>query len=135
MATNYAQERREFFRIHFSTPLNFKGYSRLALDSPEAAQGTSQNISQSGVLFQIEDNPPQLSSIVWMNLDIRTLSICKEIEKRALILNNGLFGRVVRVEEDAKDSHRYDVGVCFLTQEQKNLREVEQILEDISKEK
>lgn len=135
MTTNYAQERREFFRIHFSAPLNFKSYSRLSSDTSQAAEGISQNISQSGVLFQIEDNPPQLSSIVWMSLDIRTLSICKEIEKRALIFNNGLLGRVVRVEEDAKDSNRYDVGVCFLTQEQKNSREVEQILEHISKEK
>lgn len=135
MVTNSAQDRREFFRINFSTPLNFKSYSRLVSDSSQAAEGISQNISQSGVLFQIEDNPPQLSSIVWMNLDIRTLSICKEIEKRALILNNGLLGRVVRVEEDAKDSNRYDVGVCFLTQEQKNSREVKQILEHISKEK
>ena len=60
---------------------------------------------------------------------------CKEIEKRALIFNNGLLGRVVRVEEDAKDSNRYDVGVCFLTQEQKNSREVAQILTEISKDK
>lgn len=134
MPTNFGKDRREFFRINFDTPLNFKTYSRLAVNTPEKSehQATSQNISQTGILFQTEDNPPQLSSIVWMNLDIRTLSICKEIEKRALILNNGLLGRVVRVEEDAKNSNRYDVGVCFLTQEQKNSREVEQILAEIS---
>ena len=133
MPTNSSQERREFFRINFSTPLNFKSYSRIPLESPKETKATSQNISQSGILFQTENNPPQLSSIVWMNLDIRTLSICKEIEKRALILNNGLVGRVVRVEEDAKNSNRYDVGVCFLTQEQQHSREVEQILATIPK--
>ena len=133
MPTNSVQERREFFRINFSTPLNFKSYSRIPSESPKETKATSQNISQSGILFQTESNPPQLSSIVWMNLDIRTLSICKEIEKRALILNNGLVGRVVRVEEDAKNNNRYDVGVCFLTQEQQNSREVEQILATIPK--
>jgi hypothetical protein len=133
--TKYAQDRREFFRINFSTPLNFKSYSRCGADSTQATEGISQNISQSGILFQIEDNPPQLSSIVWMNLDIRTISICKEIEKRALVLNNGLLGRVVRVEEDTNNSRRYDVGVCFLTQEQKDSQEVAQILQEISKDK
>ena len=130
------QERREFFRIKFRQPLNYKSYSAtrsVGTDSAEC-QGTSQNVSQSGILFQIENDPPQLSSIVWMNLDIRTLSICKEIERRALIFNNGLLGRVVRVEEDAKNNNVYDVGVCFLTQDQKKSREVEQILAEISKE-
>ena len=135
MATNSAQDRREFFRLNFNTPLNYKSYSRIAESAAEKTQAASQNISQSGILFQIENNPPQLSSIVWMNLDFRTLSICKEIEKRALILNDGLLGRVVRVEEDAKNSGLYDVGVCFLTQDQKNSREVEQILAEISKQR
>ena len=109
--TNFGKDRREFFRINFDTPLNFKSYSRLAVNAPEKAQqATAQNISQSGILFQTEENPPQLSSIVWMNLDIRTLSICKEIEKKALILRNGLLGRVVRVEEDTKNSQRVSSG-------------------------
>ena len=133
------QERREFFRINFSAPLNFKSYTGDRSSKPRladsSASGLSKNISQSGILFQTENNPPQLSSILWMNLDFRTLSICKEIEKRALIFNNGVLGRVVRVEENTSDSNRYDVGVCFLTQEQKNSQEVEQILAEISKEK
>ena len=134
MATNAGQERREFFRINFNTPLNIKSYAGSVAGSPQVvSQGVSQNISQSGILFQTENNPPQLSSIVWMGLDMRTLTICKEIEKRALIFNNGLLGRVVRVEEDTKNTNRYDIGVCFLTQEQKNSREVQQILAEISK--
>jgi hypothetical protein len=48
------------------------------------------------------------------------------------VFNNGLLGRVVRVEEDAK-TNGYDIGVCFLTQEQKNSREVQKILTEISK--
>ena len=135
------QERREFFRINFTAPLNYKSYSAARSSasktaaSSSAARAISQNISESGILFQTENNPPQLSSIVWMNLDFRTLSICKEIEKRALIFNNGVLGRVVRVEEDTRDSSRYDIGVCFLKQEQKNSQEVERILAEISKQK
>ena len=133
-----AQERREFFRISFNAPLSFKSYSRIGSKSSKiqsaSARAVSQNISQSGILFQTENKPPQLSSIVWMNLDIRTLSICKEIEKRALIFNDGLLGRVVRVEEDSGNTNRYDIGVCFLKEEQKNSQEIEQILAKISKQ-
>ena len=134
------QERREFYRINFTAPLNYKSYSAVRSSSSKtaalsAATAISQNISESGILFQTESNPPQLSSILWMDLDFRTLSICKEIEKRALIFNNGVLGRVVRVEEDTRDSSRYDIGVCFLTQKQKNSQEVELILAEISKQK
>ena len=136
MTEKSGQERREFFRVNFSSPVNIKSYSRFApsTDAQRAGTGNTQNISESGILFQTEDKPPQLSSIVWMGMDIRTLTICKEIEKRALVLNNGLLGRVVRVEEDNKNNKRYDIGVCFLTQEEKNSLEVKQILAEISKE-
>lgn len=132
------QERREFFRINFSTPLQFKAY---AIDekskSPQpsvdsAIRGVSQNVSQSGILFHTKANPPALSSIVWLNLDIRTLKICQEIENRALVFNDGLVGRVVRVEEDNHALNSYDVGVCFLTKEQRGSREVQQILSEIT---
>ena len=120
-------EKREFFRLNFSSPLEFKSYN------PEAPQadGASKNISQSGVLFQTKQNPPAISSILWMNLDMRSLKICQEIEKRALVFNNGLLGKVVRVEEDPTTGKAYDVGVCFLTRDQQNSREVQAILNNI----
>lgn len=124
------QDRREYFRINFKTPIEFKIYPS---GVPQTQRGSSQNISQSGILFQTNNRPPQLSSLVWMNLDIRTLSICKEIEKRALILNNGLVGKVVRVEEDAENDSLYDIGVCFLTQDQKESREVRDIAAELVK--
>jgi c-di-GMP-binding flagellar brake protein YcgR len=130
------QNRREFFRIKFNSPVSFKSYAVSQADREKAAaeetKATTQNISQSGILFQTEQAPPQLSSILWMNMDIRTLKICQEIESRALVFNNGLLGRVVRVEEDTKNNTAYDVGVCFLTQDQKNSREVQKILSDIT---
>ena len=126
-----SQERREFFRIAFSTPLRFKNCATTQ-DQASLTPGTSENISQTGILFQTKNIPPQLSSIVWMALDIRTLKICQEIENRALIFNNGILGRVVRVEEDLEQKRVYDVGVCFLKRSQKDTQEVQQILAELS---
>ena len=114
-------ERREFFRLNFRTPLKYKAYSE------RPTSGTSQNVSQSGILFQTEQ-APKISSLVWLSLDMRTLKICQEIENRALILNNGLVGKVVRVEEDPHSNNAYDVGVCFLQKNEKEAAEVRQLL-------
>ena len=134
------QERREFFRLKFDVPLRFRAY-RLPSKSGTAAQavkpngralanGTSQNISRSGILFRTAKTPPQLSSILWMNLDLRTLKICREIEQNALIFNRGLLGKVVRVEEATSDG--YQIGVCFLTEDQKNTRAVQKLLTEVA---
>ncbi len=129
---NTGSDRREFFRLNFTAPLQYKSYAGERSKAPsEKTEGTARNISQSGILFQTQQ-PPALSSILWLSLDIRTLKICQEIESRALILNNGLVGKVVRVEEDPQDANAYDVGVCFLTKSQKDSREVQEILSTMS---
>lgn len=129
-----SQERREFFRINFNTPLQFKSYAgdRQVTSRSDILKGTSQNISQSGILFQTDNNPPQLSSILWMDVDLRTLKICQEIEQRAIVFNNGVLGRVVRVEENPK-SNAYEIGVCFITQDQENDSEVQGVMAKIGK--
>src|SRR5262245_32506341 len=114
-------ERREFFRLNFKSPLKFKTYA----ERPVTAN--SRNISQSGILFQTEE-APKLSSLLWLSLDMRTLKICQEIESRALVLNNGLVGKVVRVEEDPGNHNSYDVGVCFLGKDDKGTREVQELI-------
>jgi len=133
------QERREYFRLKFNTALQFKAYDTILGNHPRSTapqrslSGSTQNISQCGVLFQTEQTPPKLSSIVWMNLDMRTLKICQEIESKALIFNNGVLGKVVRVEEDVDNSNAYDVGVIFLNKNDKDSRVVQEILEELSK--
>ena len=126
------QERREFFRLNFTTPIRFKtcDIKQIEKKSPAdtALDGSTRNISQAGILFQTENEPPQLSSILWMNLDMRTLKICQEIESKALIFNNGVLGKVVRVEEDAHNDNAYDIGVCFLRKDQKDSKEVQELL-------
>ena len=125
------QERRDFFRLKFNQPVQFKAYStRSSAQLADAA--SSKDISSAGILFQTNNRPPELSSILWINLDYRMLSICQEIDRRALILNDGILGRVVRVEESASDASGYDIGICFFTKEQKNSRDVQKIIEEIS---
>ncbi|MBI4432388.1 MAG: PilZ domain-containing protein [Candidatus Omnitrophica bacterium] len=129
-----ASDRREFFRIPYKTSFKFKNFDS---GSPNRAGSSSkafsQNISQTGILFQTETTPPSLSSIVWLSLDIRTLSICKEIEQRALICKDGILGRVVRVEENPTHRDAYDVGVCFLTQDQSASAEAQSAINELSK--
>ncbi len=120
-----SKERREFFRVPYATSLKYKAYS------DKGANATAQNISQSGILFQTDQEPPKLSSIVWLNLDMRTLKICQEIETRALIFNNGILGKVVRVEEDTDTGKSYDIGVCFLRKDQTNTAGVSELLKTL----
>lgn len=129
-----SNNKREFFRINVETPLEFVNFTSRGQEHQKTAlmEGVSKNISQSGLLFHTEAKPPKISSILWMNLDIRTLKICQEIEDRALLFNDGLVGRVVRVEEDVLNNI-YNVGVCFLTQDQKNNRDIQKLLTEIDR--
>lgn len=136
-AEKTSQEKREFFRLNFTTPLEYRSY-KLSGDQDrgdsEIEKATSQNISQAGILFNTKNSPPELSSFVWLSLDLRTLRICQEIEARALVVKNGLLGRVVRVEENPQQSDSFDVGVCFLTKDNSGAREVQTLLQKLSKE-
>ncbi len=124
-------ERREFFRVNYSSPLKFKS---LSVRPNEPGNGSAENISPCGILFQTSQNPPHVASILWMDLDLRTLRICQEIESRALIFNNGVVGKVVRVEQDSAQNNTFDVGVCFLTKSQSESREVQEILSQVSRQ-
>ena len=138
--TDSTQERRDFFRLKFNSPVQFKTYSEQSGSSRQtsgeqaqtAEAGTSKNISSAGILFRTTKRPPQLSSVLWLSLDYRMLKICQEIEQRALIFKDGILGRVVRVEENPENSEAYDVGVCFLTKEQRNSRAVQNAIPEIS---
>ena len=127
-----SQERRDFFRVKIDNPVQFKSYSDSGKSNAKVQiQGSSKDISSAGILFQTNNQPPNLSSILWLNLDFRMLQICKEIENRALIFNDGILGRVVRVEESS-EPNAYDIGVCFLTKDQQNSRAVQDVMSEIS---
>lgn len=118
-------DRREFFRVPYANSLRYKACNETGTTA------TAQNISQSGILFQTQQEPPKLSSIVWLSLDMRTLKICQEIESKALIFNNGILGKVVRVEEDADSGKSYDIGVCFLRKDQRDEAGVSELIKTL----
>ena len=92
-------EKREFLRIDYEAILNLKVLKEEKL-APKA-DIKSRNISACGILFRTskESSIPSLSSVVWVELDLKMRNICQEIESDLLIHNNGLFGRVVRIAE------------------------------------
>ena len=116
-APKSSPDRREYFRMDFRRPVKF----RVIEDNEGEAEvrlGTTANISETGILFS-SSVLPRIASIVWMDMDLRMLKLCKEIEKRAVVYQKGLLGRVVRLEEDTR-TDSYKIGVCFVTQDTSN---------------
>jgi hypothetical protein len=115
LAEKTGPERREYFRLDYRHPVKFK----MIDDGVKTVRlGTTTNVSETGVLFS-SSIVPKIASILWMDIDLRTLQICKEIEKRAVVYERGLLGRVVRLEEDL-ETDSYKIGVCFVTQDISN---------------
>lgn len=110
-------DRREYFRMDYRRPVKFRMIEDGEGDGA-VRLGTTSNVSQTGILFS-SSVLPKIASIVWMDMDLRTLKICKEIERRAVVYQKGLLGRVVRLEEDPLNN-TYNIGVCFVTQDTSN---------------
>ena len=127
MSSEYlGRERREFFRYRHEEGVK---YQTLGKEAGRVDIGTdfinaiSKDLSASGILFTSK-YIPDISSVLVMDLDYRTSRVCQEIEERALIVNNKLVGKVVRIEENNDGS--YDVGVAFVKKSDKlskNIRE------------
>jgi hypothetical protein len=107
------EEKREFLRCKYDKPISYKVISSAGQGSPgsRALDAVARNLSASGVLFSSRYHP-EISSIIALDMDYRTARICQEIEENALIVNNKIVGKVVRIEED-KDG-LYGVGVAFI---------------------
>ena len=120
-------EKREFFRYSHEKPVQYKILNSSAEDaaSTKFIDAVSKNLSVSGVLFT-SSFLPEISSIAVIELDIRTSNICKEIEKRALVVGNKMLGKVVRVE-DAGDG-QYDIGVVFIRKTEELPKEIKSLL-------
>jgi hypothetical protein len=117
MDNNFAQdERRKFTRLEYSVPLGLKICNKETFS--KLCVGYSVNISQSGISCSIGEKV-NLGDILWLSFDRSTLDFCRELEKRALIYQNGIIGNVARVEPE--EAGTYHIGVRFITQEEKNL--------------
>lgn len=113
------KERRGFIRLDYSSPLAFKVCKKKTVS--KLLEGYTSDISQSGVLCNVREKVKK-GDLVWLSFDKSTLNICEEIEKRALIYQNGVIGRVARVKP--KNSNSFDVGVRFITREEENLTHI-----------
>lgn len=122
-------ERRQFIRLDYSTPLDYKVCKQETLT--KLLQGYTSNVSEAGLLCNIK-NKVNKDDILWLVFDRATLSICEEMEKRALIYQNGIIGKVVRIEP--KDLGDYNVGIQFITREEKNLSHIYPKIHFITKE-
>lgn len=109
-------ERRQFTRIDYAAPLAFKVCRKETLSMILA--GYTSDISQSGLLCNIKERVNH-DDILWLAFDRAVLNICGELEKRSLIYQNGIIGKVVRVEP--KEDNTYEVGIQFVTREEKSM--------------
>ena len=128
MSDNYTgKERREFFRYNYEGPVQYKVINAKGPKSVASkfVDAVSKNLSVSGVLFT-SSFLPDISSILVVDLDPRTSTICKEIEKSAFMVGDKMVGKVVRIEES--DDGLYDVGVAFIKKSDKLPKAVRDLL-------
>ena len=109
-----ASERRTVTRITCQTPLVFKICKEET--NSKIMEGYTRDISNDGLRCTIPEKVP-LGCTLWLQLDRDALIMCEEIEKRAVILQHGILGKVVWVEK--KDEINYEVGLQFIIREEK----------------
>jgi PilZ domain len=116
MANTYCgPEKREFTRLQFSKPLAYKICKRETISN--LLRGYTANISQTGILCNIQAKV-SLEDILWLSFDKSILVICSEMESNSLIYQNGVIGKVVRI--NLSKNHSYDVGIKFITRVEKD---------------
>ena len=112
-------EKRQFLRLDYTTPLAYKVCSKDTIS--KLLTGYTANVSQSGVLCKITEKV-SLDDILWLSFDRSTLILCEEIEKNCLVYQNGIIGKVVRIDQLSDGS--FDVGLRFITREEKNFSHI-----------
>ena len=113
------KERREYVRLKYPALLGFKVCDKNTIT--KLCSGYTVDISQSGLLCNIGEkvNP---DDILWLSFNRATLDFCKELEEKVLIYQNGIIGKVVRVE--AKGFDNFDVGIKFITRGERDWKNV-----------
>lgn len=122
------QEHRKFIRLDYVKPLAYKICKKETID--KLLEGYTSNVSEAGLLCNLQDkiNP---NDILWLCFDRDTLTVCQDLEKRSVIYQNGIIGKVVRTEPQEDGS--CEVGVQFITREEKtawHARSAMQLLKD-----
>jgi len=108
------EERRQFIRLSYKTPLMYKVCKKSTIT--KIMEGYTHNISESGLMCNINGIIPKAATL-WLKLDMGALSLCQEIEKRCVVIQQGILGQVAWLKKLSDQS--YDVGVRFLTRKEK----------------
>jgi len=109
-------ERRQFTRLEIATPVAYKVCKEETIS--KLLEGYTSNISQSGLLCNLKDRVNK-NDILWLSFERSVLNMFEELDKRSLIYQNGIVGKVVRTAQ--RPDNTYEVGVCFITREEKNI--------------
>ena len=125
--TYKGEEKRQFLRCNYEKFFNYNTVS-LSKDKnfmSSLINAVTRNLSGSGMLFSTTELP-QLSSLLVLDLDYRTARVCEEVDKNALIINNRVLGKVVRIEE--KGDGVYDVGIAFVIKSDRLPRDIQSLI-------
>ena len=109
------RERRKFERLNYVVPLAYKVCKQETIS--KLLQGYTSNISQAGLLCNIKNRVNEEDTL-WLSFDKAMLDACKKLEQRSFVYQKGVIGRVIRVE--SKNDGTFDVGIRFVTREEKN---------------
>jgi c-di-GMP-binding flagellar brake protein YcgR len=113
------RERRKFVRLDYLAPLAYKVCKKSTIS--KILKGYTSNISQSGLLCNIRDRVKK-NDIIWISFNRDMLGTCTDLETKSLIYQNGIIGKVIRTKHKRNGS--YDVGIQFITREEKNLTHI-----------
>ena len=105
-------------RVTCRTPLAFKVCKEEIIS--KLMEGYTKDVSRDGLRCTIREEVP-LGCTLWLKLDRDALAMCEELERRAVILQQGILGRVVWA--DKSDGSDYDVGLQFITRREKSMEE------------
>ncbi len=120
MAEHYDGENRRLQeRFDCMTPLAYKICSQETLS--KLFTGYTVNVSESGLLCNIRDKV-KLEDVMWLSFNRSVLELCAELDKHSFFYQNGVVGKVVRIEE--KNDGTYNVGIHFITREEQNLTNI-----------
>jgi len=108
-------ERRKFVRLDYIMPFAYKVCNKTTIS--RLLEGYVSNISEAGLFCKIKDKVDK-DDVLWLSFDKGTLDVCQELEKRSLIYQNGIIGKVIRAE--CREDGAYNVGVQFITREEKS---------------
>ncbi|MBU1006361.1 MAG: PilZ domain-containing protein [Candidatus Omnitrophica bacterium] len=120
--------KRKFLRVAYDKALTYE-----VIDSSKEKIASniitaiSKNLSASGILFITNvTKVPEITSVLALDLDYSTANVCREIEEQALVLNDKIIGKVVRIEDN--EDNTCGVGVAFIKKSDPLTKDIKDLL-------